>query len=40
MGVYSPYEVYPSDIDEIDLSKCDNCEFPCDEYDYCPYEKD
>lgn len=40
MGVYSSTEVYPKWFDEINLSKCDDCEFPCYEYDYCPYEED
>ena len=40
MGIYSPYEVYPSWYDdEIDLSKCDDCDFDCWTYQYCKYNK-
>ena len=40
MGIYSPYEVYPSWYDdEIDLSKCDGCDFDCWTHEYCKYDK-
>lgn len=39
MGVYSPYEVYPSWFDEIEF--CDGCEHSgtCFELGYCIKEK-
>ena len=40
MGIYSPYEVFPSWYDdEIDLSKCDDCDFDCWTHQYCKHDK-
>lgn len=38
MSVYSSIDVYPRWVDEIDTSDCDDCNFPCGEYGYCPLE--
>ena len=35
MGVYSSIEVYPSWIDDIDTTVCEDCDFECDELEYC-----
>ena len=35
MGIYSPYEVYPSGFDEIDTTECENCTFECGTIGYC-----
>ena len=35
VGVYSSIEVYPSWIDDVDTSDCDDCNFPCWEEGYC-----
>lgn len=35
MGIYSPYEVYPREFDEIDFTACENCTFDCDIQGYC-----
>ncbi len=40
MSIYSPYEVYPSWIDEVELSLCENCTFDCDIHQYCINEVD
>ena len=40
MGIYSPYEVYPQQFDEMDLSSCENCSFDCDIHGYCVNERD
>lgn len=40
MGIYSPYEVYPSWFDEIDFSECEDCKFDCDIHGYCINEGD
>ena len=32
MGIYSPYEVYPSWFDEVEIDcdrNCDNCDWDC-----------
>ena len=41
MGIYSPYEVYPSDFDSIDDSMCDECPYAhgiCWKAGYCLVE--
>ena len=40
MGIYSPYEVYPPEADEIDLTPCQDCDFDCDIHGYCINEED
>lgn len=40
MSVYSSLEVYPSEFDDVDLSKCDTCEhknydYECGQIGYC-----
>ena len=39
MGIYSPYEVYPSWFDEIDTSICDGCDFDCWTIGFCKFDK-
>ena len=41
MGIYSPYEVYPSDFDDIDDSMCNGCPYAhgvCWRAGYCIVE--
>ena len=40
MSVYSPYEVYPHELDDPDLSICEKCAFDCDIHGYCINEED
>lgn len=35
MSIYSQYEVYPSWVDEIDTSECEDCTFECGTIGYC-----
>ena len=35
MSVYSEYEVYPSWVDDIDLTECETCDFECGTIGYC-----